>query len=73
MIWRELVDRGGKGVLIGGANEFQEYAWGYYGIKSQLYTSDVTKVRQEHFAFIINVVKALYIMSSFLLACKKIF
>ena len=30
--------------MIGGANEFQEYAWGYYGIKSQLNTSDVTKV-----------------------------
>lgn len=23
LVWRELVDRGGKGVLIGGANEFQ--------------------------------------------------
>ena len=30
--------------MIGGANEFQEYAWGYYGVKSQLNTSDVTKV-----------------------------
>lgn len=32
LVWRELIDRGGKGVLIGGANEFQEYAFGYYGV-----------------------------------------
>ncbi len=23
LVWRELVDRGGKGILIGGANDFQ--------------------------------------------------
>lgn len=40
------MDRGGKGILIGGANEFQEYAWGYYGIKSPLQTSDVKKVSE---------------------------
>ncbi|GAB1605665.1 putative malate dehydrogenase 1B, partial [Argonauta hians] len=32
IVWRELVDRGGKGVLIGGSNEFEEYAYGYYGV-----------------------------------------
>jgi len=26
IVWRELVDRGGKGILLGGANEFMEYA-----------------------------------------------
>lgn len=26
IIWRELVDRGGKGLLIGGFNDFMEYA-----------------------------------------------
>ncbi|XP_052829885.1 putative malate dehydrogenase 1B isoform X2 [Octopus bimaculoides] len=36
IIWRELVDRGGKGVLIGGSNEFEEYAYGYYGITIDL-------------------------------------
>lgn len=44
-----MVDRGGKGTLIGGANEFQEYAWGYYGIKSPLYTNDVTKVTNHNY------------------------
>lgn len=38
------MDRGGKGTLIGGANEFQEYVLGYYGVKSSLCTSDITKV-----------------------------
>ncbi|CAI9735661.1 putative malate dehydrogenase 1B [Octopus vulgaris] len=36
IIWRELVDRGGKGVLIGGSNEFEEYAYGYYGVTIDL-------------------------------------
>ena len=26
IVWRELVDRGGKGMLVGGFNEFMEYA-----------------------------------------------
>lgn len=30
--------------MIGGANEFQEYALGYYGVKSSLCTSDISKV-----------------------------
>lgn len=55
MVWRELVDRGGKGTLIGGANEFQEFAWGYYGIKSQLNTSDITKVSQQSYMKEINI------------------
>lgn len=32
LIWRELIDRGGRGTLVGGLNEFQEYAQSYYGI-----------------------------------------
>ncbi|XP_060573511.1 putative malate dehydrogenase 1B [Ruditapes philippinarum] len=48
LVWRELIDRGGKGVLIGGANEFQEYAQGYYGIESQLVSSDMTKIAAEN-------------------------
>ncbi|XP_070535928.1 putative malate dehydrogenase 1B [Ptychodera flava] len=48
LIWRELVDRGGKGMLIGGANEFQEYAKGYYGIQSKMASSDMKKVSGEN-------------------------
>lgn len=31
MIWRELIDRGGRGTLVGGLDDFQEYAQCYYG------------------------------------------
>lgn len=48
LVWRELIDRGGKGVLIGGANEFQEYAQGYYGIESQLLSDDMNKIAKEN-------------------------
>ncbi|KAL4229100.1 putative malate dehydrogenase 1B [Mactra antiquata] len=48
LVWRELIDRGGKGVLIGGANEFQEYAQGYYGIESQLVSDDMCKIAKEN-------------------------
>ncbi|XP_038058245.1 putative malate dehydrogenase 1B [Patiria miniata] len=48
IVWRELIDRGGKGVLIGGSNEFQEYASGYYGITSKQMSSDMTKISAEN-------------------------
>ncbi|XP_022100503.1 putative malate dehydrogenase 1B [Acanthaster planci] len=48
IVWRELIDRGGKGVLIGGSNEFQEYASGYYGITSKQMSSDMTKIAAEN-------------------------
>ncbi|PIK60209.1 putative malate dehydrogenase 1B-like [Apostichopus japonicus] len=48
LIWRELLNRGGKGVLIGGSNEFQEYAAGYYGSSSAMKSSDMTTVSSEN-------------------------
>lgn len=48
LIWRELIDRGGKGVKIGGANEFQEYANNYYDIKSNFTSNDMTKIATEN-------------------------
>ncbi|ESO90176.1 hypothetical protein LOTGIDRAFT_123956 [Lottia gigantea] len=48
LVWRELLDRGGKGVLIGGANEFQEYVKGYYSISSDLTSDDMRKISQEN-------------------------
>ncbi|XP_074652629.1 putative malate dehydrogenase 1B isoform X2 [Tubulanus polymorphus] len=48
LIWRELVDRGGKAVIIGGANDFQEYAKGYYGDVSELTSDDMTKIADEN-------------------------
>lgn len=48
LIWRELINRGGKGTLIGGSNDFQEYAAGYYGISSGMLSSDMSTVSSEN-------------------------
>lgn len=48
IIWRELVDRGGKGLLIGGTNEFQEYASGYYDLKSNILSKLSKNIAEEN-------------------------
>ncbi|XP_041459024.1 putative malate dehydrogenase 1B isoform X1 [Lytechinus variegatus] len=48
IVWRELIERGGKGVLIGGSNEFQEYAYSYYGVSSEQMSIDMTKIASEN-------------------------
>lgn len=55
LIWRELIDRGGKGVLIGGANEFQEYAKGYYDIESDLISNDMQKIANENLQYKVDI------------------
>ncbi|KAL8616452.1 hypothetical protein ACOMHN_041055 [Nucella lapillus] len=48
IVWRELIDRGGKGVLIGGASDFQEYVKSYYGLESALTSNDMLKIATEN-------------------------
>ncbi|XP_078407670.1 putative malate dehydrogenase 1B [Cetorhinus maximus] len=48
IIWRELVERGGKGLLLGGFNDFMEYAQGYYGFTSDMTTALMTKIAKEN-------------------------
>ena len=48
IIWRELLDRGGKGILLGDANAFQEYAFTYYGFKNELPSEILTKIGSEN-------------------------
>ncbi|KAK6970038.1 malate dehydrogenase 1B [Biomphalaria glabrata] len=48
IIWRELIDRGGKGVLIGGANEFQEYVKAYYDVESEMTSYEMRMVAAEN-------------------------
>ncbi|XP_072434657.1 putative malate dehydrogenase 1B isoform X1 [Chiloscyllium punctatum] len=48
IIWRELVDRGGKGLLLGGFNDFMEYAQGYYGFTSDMMTALMLKIAKEN-------------------------
>uniref|UniRef100_A0A8C8Z5Z6 Malate dehydrogenase 1B n=1 Tax=Prolemur simus TaxID=1328070 RepID=A0A8C8Z5Z6_PROSS len=48
IIWRELLDRGGKGLLLGGYNEFLEHAQLYYGVTSSLTTELMMVIAQEN-------------------------
>ncbi|XP_006889222.1 PREDICTED: putative malate dehydrogenase 1B [Elephantulus edwardii] len=48
IIWRELVDRGGKGVLLGGYNEFLEHAQLYYGVTSNMTSELMLMVAKEN-------------------------
>ncbi|XP_006862081.1 PREDICTED: putative malate dehydrogenase 1B [Chrysochloris asiatica] len=48
IIWRELLDRGGKGTLLGGYNEFLEHAQLYYGITSSMTTELMLTVAKEN-------------------------
>ncbi|XP_077131856.1 putative malate dehydrogenase 1B isoform X3 [Ranitomeya variabilis] len=42
VIWRELLDRGSKGLLLGGFNDFMEHAQEYYNVTSAM-MSDLMK------------------------------
>ncbi|XP_025748491.1 putative malate dehydrogenase 1B isoform X1 [Callorhinus ursinus] len=48
IIWRELLDRGGEGLLLGGYNEFLEYAQLYYGVTSSMTTELMKIIAQEN-------------------------
>ena len=48
IVWRELVDRGGKAMLVGDGNAFQAYAKDYYGVTSDLLSSDLLKISAEN-------------------------
>ena len=48
LIWRELVYRGGKGMLVGDGNDFQEYVRNYYSFLSDLMSLDLEKISAEN-------------------------
>lgn len=48
IIWRELVNRGGKGVLVGDENDFQEYARAYYNVKQPHSSEHLKNVAQDN-------------------------
>ncbi|NWV00674.1 MDHC protein, partial [Upupa epops] len=48
IIWRELVDRGGKGLLLGGVNDFLEYAQHYYGVISRMLGEEMLDIAKEN-------------------------
>jgi len=48
LIWRELVDRGGAGVLLGGCDAFLEMVNGYYGITSVKMSDELLNIAKEN-------------------------
>ncbi|XP_073698789.1 putative malate dehydrogenase 1B [Garra rufa] len=48
IVWRELIDRGGKGMLLGGFSDFLEHAQGYYGITSDTNSDLMLKIAAEN-------------------------
>ncbi|XP_036109243.1 putative malate dehydrogenase 1B [Molossus molossus] len=54
IIWRELLDRGGKGLLLGGYNEFLEHAQLYYGVTSSMMTKLMKTIAQENLQTLIE-------------------
>uniref|UniRef100_A0A8V5G5W1 Uncharacterized protein n=1 Tax=Melopsittacus undulatus TaxID=13146 RepID=A0A8V5G5W1_MELUD len=57
IIWRELLDRGGKGLLLGGLNDFLEYAQHYYGITSRMSSEEMLSIAEENLQEYIEVEK----------------
>lgn len=48
LVWRELVDRGGAGILLGGCDDFLEMAKGYYGITSVKMSDELVNIAKEN-------------------------
>uniref|UniRef100_A0A672RUJ7 Malate dehydrogenase 1B, NAD (soluble) n=1 Tax=Sinocyclocheilus grahami TaxID=75366 RepID=A0A672RUJ7_SINGR len=46
--WEELIDRGAKGLLLGGFGDFLEHAQGYYGITSDINSDLMLKMSVEN-------------------------
>ncbi|XP_032866870.1 putative malate dehydrogenase 1B isoform X2 [Tyto alba] len=57
IIWRELLDRGGKGLLLGGLNDFLEYAQQYYGITSMMLNEEMLDIAEENLRAHIEIEK----------------
>ncbi|XP_072513668.1 putative malate dehydrogenase 1B [Salminus brasiliensis] len=48
IVWRELIDRGGKGMLLGGFSDFLEHVQGYYSITSDMGSELMMKIAAEN-------------------------
>lgn len=46
LVWRELLDRGGKGMYLGGLEAFLEYTQHYYGVSPSTQHATDEKVHQ---------------------------
>ncbi|XP_075464642.1 putative malate dehydrogenase 1B isoform X1 [Ascaphus truei] len=57
IIWRELLDRGGKGLLLGGFNDFMEHAQQYYNFTLDMMTGLMKDIAVENIKTCIEVQK----------------
>ena len=48
LVWRELLDRGGKGLYLGGLSEFEQYARHYYDVVVETDTLSEQKIAAEN-------------------------
>ncbi|XP_029030419.1 putative malate dehydrogenase 1B isoform X2 [Betta splendens] len=57
LIWRELLEQGGKGMLIGGFSDFLEHCQEYYSITSDMPTETMLSVSAENLETRVNFIK----------------
>ncbi|XP_030611457.1 putative malate dehydrogenase 1B isoform X2 [Archocentrus centrarchus] len=57
LVWRELVEQGGKGMLLGGFSDFLEHCQDYYGITSDMTTDVMLSVAAENLEAKLNLIK----------------
>ncbi|NXG58550.1 MDHC protein, partial [Hemiprocne comata] len=57
IIWRELLYRGGKGLLLGGLDDFLEYAQRYYGVNSMMLSEEMLDIAEENLQAHIEIAK----------------
>lgn len=48
IVWRELINRGGKGTLLGGCDDFLEMVKAYYGITCAKFTKELRSIASEN-------------------------
>lgn len=50
LVWRELIDRGGKGLLLGGLSDFERYAEHYYEVRLDVSADLDSRITEENVA-----------------------
>ncbi|XP_047432090.1 putative malate dehydrogenase 1B isoform X2 [Mugil cephalus] len=57
LVWRELVDQGGKGMILGGFSDFLEHCQEYYGVTSDMSTEVMLSVAAENLEAKVNLIE----------------
>ncbi|XP_071604047.1 putative malate dehydrogenase 1B [Heliangelus exortis] len=57
IIWRELLYRGGKGLLLGGVEDFLQYVQRYYGVSTAVSSEEMLDIAEENLQAHIEIEK----------------